>query len=131
MEQLIDIETFAQQRNVATRTVRRWLDAGRIAGAVKPAGKWLLPADAIVAEPLPGTVATRDSSPAVNDMASVTVPAILAPLPVMLPLDVASRVLGVSEYTLRRNADYFELQRLGAHGSYVMPKRRVRELEGA
>lgn len=128
---MISIDQFAADRGVATRTVRRWLDGGQLQGAVKVAGKWAIPADAERHEPLAGVVATTATTGGhVRDMANVTVPAILAPLPVMVPLDMAARVLGVSEYTLRRNADYFELQRLGAHGAYVMPKARIRALEG-
>lgn len=134
-EPMISIDAFAERHNVATRTVRRWLDAGRIPGAVKVAGKWSLPADAIVSDPLPGVMDTvKDTAPAggavARSAASLTVPGVLAPLPVMVPLDTASRVLGVSEYTMRRHADYFELQRMGERGAYVMPKARIRELEG-
>ncbi|QGJ97480.1 DNA binding protein [Microbacterium phage Azizam] len=130
---MISIDAFAAQRKVATRTVRRWLDAGRITGATKVAGKWLLPADAIVAEPLPGVMDTvKDTSApvALHGAAELTVAGVLAPLPVMVPISTAAHVLGVSEYTMRRNADYFELQRMGENGSYVMPKARIRELEG-
>ncbi|WZB38970.1 helix-turn-helix DNA binding protein [Microbacterium phage Ekko14] len=132
---MISIDAFAAQRKVATRTVRRWLDAGRIPGATKVAGKWLLPADAIVQDALPGVMDTVKDAPVSIDRrqhagSELTVAGVLAPLPVMVPLDTAARVLGVSEYTMRRNADYFQLQRLGAHGSYVMPKSRIRELEG-
>ncbi|QCS26967.1 helix-turn-helix DNA binding domain protein [Microbacterium phage TimoTea] len=130
---MISIDAFAAQRKVATRTVRRWLDAGRVPGAVKVGNKWSLPADAIVQDALPGVMDTvKDTSApvALRAGAELTVAGVLAPLPVMVPLDTAARVLGVSEYALRRNADYFQLQRLGARGSYVMPKSRIRELEG-
>ncbi|AXC36016.2 helix-turn-helix DNA binding domain protein [Microbacterium phage Loca] len=132
---MISIDAFAAQRKVATRTVRRWLDAGRVPGAVKVAGKWSLPADAIVQDALPGVMDTVKDTPVSIDRrqhagSELTVPGVLAPLPVMVPLDTAARVLGVSEYTMRRNADYFELQRMGENGSYVMPKARIRELEG-
>lgn len=129
---MISIDAFAEQHAVATRTVRRWLDNGRIPGAVKVAGKWSLPADAIVSDTLPGVMDTvKDSSSSTSRAAAqLTVPAVLAPLPVMVPLDRAAAVLGVTEYTLRKNAGYFELQRLGAHGAYVMPKSRIRQLEG-
>lgn len=128
---MLSIDTFAEQRHVTTRTVRRWLDAERIPGAVKLGGKWSLPADAVVSEPAPGAVvATRSESGHVPDMSGVTVSSVLAPLPVMVPIDVAARVLGLTEYAVRGAAEYFQLQRLGAHGSYVMPKARIRELEG-
>ncbi|QKY80433.1 DNA binding protein [Microbacterium phage PoRanda] len=129
---MISIDAFAAQRKVATRTVRRWLDAGRVPGAVKVGNKWSLPADAIVQDALPGVMDTvKDTAPvALRAAAELTVPTVLAPLPVMVPIATAAQVLGVSEYTMRRNADYFELQRMGEHGSYVMPKARIRELEG-
>ena len=132
---MISIDAFAQQRGVATRTVRRWLDAGRIGGAVKVGNRWSLPADAAVQDaPASSTSAGSElqlaSSGHGHDMSGVTVAGVIAQLPVMLTLDVASRVLGVSEYALRKKAGYFELQRLGAHGAYVMPKARVRELDG-
>jgi hypothetical protein len=136
MTMMISIDEFAARHNVATRTVRRWLDADRIPGAVKVAGKWSLPADAAVQDPAaaaaPTSLATVTSGH-VKDMATVqqpTVAGMLAQLPAMLPLDVAARVLGISEYAIRRNAEYFQLLRAGAHGSYVMPKARVRELDG-
>jgi hypothetical protein len=134
---MVSIDAFAEQHSVSTRTVRRWLADGRIAGALQVGNKWALPADAIVSETLPGVMDTvKDtSSPAgavarAQQPAQLTVAGILAPLPVMIPLDVAARVLGISEYAIRQHADYFELQRMGEHGSYVMPKRRLRELEG-
>lgn len=128
----LSIDAFAARHGVATRTVRRWLDAGRIPGATMIAGKWALPADAVVQQPQQPAggreIATVGHG---QDMSrQLTVPAVLAQLPVMVPLDVAARVLGISEYALRRHAEYFELQRLGARGAYVMPKSRIRELEG-
>lgn len=132
---MLSIDAFAAQHNVATRTVRRWLDADRIPGAVKVAGKWLLPADAAVQDPAaaaaPTSLAVQPGH--VKDMATVqplTVAGMLASVPALLPLDVAARVLGISEYAIRRNAEYFQLLRAGAHGSYVMPKARVLELDG-
>lgn len=134
---MISIDDFAAARGISTRTVRRWLDSDRIPGAVMVGGKWALPADAAVQQSQPAAAGSavetaghvRDTSHR-GQAVQLTVQSVLAPLPVMLPLDVAARVLGVSEYALRRNAEYFQLQRLGAHGSYVMPKARVRELEG-
>lgn len=131
---MVSIDAFAAQHGVATRTVRRWLDAEQIAGAVKVAGKWMIPADAVVQQKQPASeIVTADHG---HDMSAsargrqLTVPAVLGMLPVMVPLDRAAAVLGVTEYTLRRHADYFELQRLGAHGAYVMPKARIRQLDG-
>ncbi|MFF0912008.1 hypothetical protein ACFWZW_15080, partial [Microbacterium enclense] len=115
-------------RKVATRTVRRWLDAGRIPGAVKVDGKWSLPAAAIVQDPLSGVMETV--RPGAGKPDTLTVPGLLASMPVMVPLAQAALILGVSEYTLRQNAGYFELQRMGDHGAYVMPKFRIRQLEG-
>lgn len=135
---MISIDDFAEQRQASTRTVRRWLAAGKIPGAVQIGGKWSLPADAIVQDTLPGVMDTaRDAGRAVAVQqrghvtdTSMTVNAVLAPLPVMVTLDVAARVLGISEYAIRANADYFELVRMGERGAYVMPKARIRELEG-
>lgn len=135
---MISIDQFAELHNASTRTVRRWLSDGRIPGAVMVGNKWSLPAEAIVQDTLPGVMdVARDSGRSVavqqrghgNDT-SMTVAGILAPLPVMVTLDVASRVLGISEYAIRQHAEYFELQRMGERGAYVMPKARIRELEG-
>lgn len=134
---MISIDQFAELHKASTRTVRRWLADGRIPGAVMDGKKWMLPAEAIVQDTLPGVMVARDSGRDVavqqrghgNDT-SMTVAGVLAPLPVMVTLDVASRVLGISEYAIRQHAEYFELQRMGERGAYVMPKARIRELEG-
>lgn len=127
---LVGIEEYAMRNGVSTRTVRRWLDGGRIPGAVMIGGKWALPLGAPVQDAAPtsgGTVATA-STP--GSGRALTVAAVLAPLPVMVPLETAARVLGVTEYAVRRNAEYFQLVRMGDRGAYVMPKCRLRELEG-
>ena len=130
METMLSIDQFAAQHGVTTRTVRRWLDDERIAGAVKVGNRWSLPADAVVAERPAGEIVTAGHVTDMSTRGGVTVARVIEQLPVMLPLDVAARVLGVTEYALRRHAEYFQLQRLGARGSYVMPKARVRELDG-
>lgn len=131
---MLSIDEFAEARKASTRTVRRWLSDGRIPGAVMVGNKWSIPAAAIVQDTLPGIMtSTRDVAVPerghVRDT-SMTVAAVLASLPVMVPLDVAHNVLGVSEYAMRQNADYFGLVRMGERGAYVMPKARIRELEG-
>jgi hypothetical protein len=122
---MLTLDAFAAAHDVATRTVRRWLDAERIPGAEKVAGQWSIPADAVVDRSTPGTTVARTSS-----TPALTIGSVLDSLPVFVPLDRASQLLGISEHALRTHADYFELQRFGAQGSYVMPKGRIRQLDG-
>lgn len=139
LEALVSIDTFASAHGVATRTVRRWLEAERIPGARMIGKRWALPLDAVVQDAAPGS-AVATAPPAAAAAAAplgsgrvgqaLTVAAVLAPLPVMVPLDTAARVLGVTEYALRRNAEYFQLVRMGDRGAYVMPKARIRQLDG-
>lgn len=128
---MVGLDEFAATHNVATRTVRRWLDADRIPGAVKVSGKWSIPAAAVVQD-TPGatvaTVATGKSGPA---RGLPTVADILATQPVFVPLEVAAPLLGLSEYVMRKHPDYFGLVRFGPKSSYVMPKARIRDLDGA
>jgi hypothetical protein len=141
---LVSIDDFAATRKVSTKTVRRWLADGRIQGATKLGNKWSLPANAVVQDTLPGVMSAPDVHPWAPSQQPVsrevvtyqappappTVADVLAAAPVMVPLETAARVLGVSEYALRRNAEFFQLERMGDHGAYVMPKARIRQLEG-
>lgn len=138
MDTFVSIDAYAAGQGVSTRTVRRWLDAGRISGAVKVSGAWSIPANARPVEPIAGVMDTVKPAAPVHPWAPprtaaapVTVASELASIPVMVPVDTAARILGISERAVRRNPEYFHLVRLGGQGgAYVMPKARIRELEG-
>ena len=128
---MVDQETFAAIHDVDVRTVRRWLAADRISGAVKLGGRWNIPRDAAVRED-PG----QDMRVLVHDWAAsrtarVTVAAVLDTLPVLVPLDTAAELLGTTVHAMRGNPDYFHLCRLGPRGRYAMPKYRIRQLDGS
>jgi hypothetical protein len=124
---LLGLDDYAARHEISARTARRYLDAGLIPGARKVHGRWAIPADAVRQTPTTSAVAATRPAAA---PAALTVGTVLATLPVFLPLETASHLLGVSVYAMKADPDYFHLVRKGERGAYVMPKFRIRELNG-
>lgn len=127
-ETLLDLDGYAARQGVSTRTIRRWLDAGEIPGAVKIAGKWAIPADAIRQVAQDALVPTSPSRAPARQPATVVT--VLDTQPVFLDLETASQLLGITVHALKAHPDYFALVRYGHRGAWVMPKYRVHQLNG-
>ncbi|WP_332065028.1 hypothetical protein [Agromyces sp. CCNWLW203] len=126
--QMLTLEGYIAHSGKTERTVRRWLADDELPGAKKrPDGAWMIPADAV------RTIghAGRDVVSIGGD-SQVTAPVSLTSLldeqPALLPLDVAARLLGTSEYSIKSNRDMFDVRRIGR--GLVVPQRVVRELAG-
>lgn len=125
---LITITAYATAISKSRKTVTRMIDDGRLPGARKVDGVWLIPADA---EPL--------DAPSTNAVATIdhrqpepmpTLLEILEQKPVYLTLEEAAGLLGIPEGALRRNREYFSVEPFGPHGSLVVPQSTIRALRG-
>jgi hypothetical protein len=124
---MLDLDAYAAKHFISTRTVRRYLDADEIPGAQKVGGKWAIPADAVR---VTRTTTVAKATPAAATPPPATVTTILDAQPVFLDLDTAARLLGVTVHAVKSDPDYFHLVRKGHRGAWVMPKYRMRQLEG-
>jgi hypothetical protein len=116
---------WCEREDVSRRTLTRLLSDGALPGAVKIEGNWKIPTTTTKPAPTVHTdVATRTTPK------PPTVTELLDRSTVMIPLDRAAALLGVSEYTIRSHASYFEALPLGAHGSLVIPAGVIRRLAG-
>jgi len=132
---LVSVAEYARRVGKSERTIRNWLYADEIPGAIADdRGVWSIPVDA-VRNPRPLDVvkaekATKAGAPVAP--ARVGVEAILASLPGMVDLDTAARLLGCTVGHLLRNRDRFEIERGGgANGQgFLVPQRVIRRIFG-
>lgn len=140
VHQMVTIERYAEEHNVAVRTVRRYLEQGKIDGVDKQGGRWLIP---LHAEPRLGgpgkpkpsgtdVAARAQGSTAVAPPDALfempTMRQALAKFPVMVPLDKATHIVGISERMMIEHKDFYHLQKHGR--GWQMPKYRILELNG-
>jgi hypothetical protein len=136
---------YAEQAGVQTRTVERWLAAGELPAASKVNGRWHIPSDAARTIKLNGNSHTptpdmssdmsSDMSPTRRGDVGVSVQVVtladaLDKLPALLSLEQASRLLGIPETAIRRNAEKLSAVPWGPRGTLVIPARVVRQLAG-
>jgi hypothetical protein len=134
---MLGVKDYAARHNAGERTVRTWLADGRLHGARKLNGVWMIPADERPADPLQAYAGDEIAVQLLGEHAVQHVPHVpaglvaeLAEAPVFLPLELAAHLLGISEHAIRRHRDYFELVPFGPNGSLVMPARVVRTVAG-
>ena len=137
---MLTVKGFAERRGVDERSVQRWLKAGRLVGAVHLDTGWLIPD-----QPRPGRKAPAEPA-AYQDTAEqgalvVRAPAQLAKPPgslaealaiatAFLTLEEAAQLLGIPVSGIRRNAERFEVERVGPRGAAMVPARVVRHVAG-
>jgi hypothetical protein len=128
---------YAEHVRVQTRTVERWLAAGELPAASKVNGRWHIPADATrqiklngSSHPPPTDIAPTSRSDVGVSGQAVTLAEALDKLPALLPLEQASRLLGIPERAIRRNAEKLGARPWGPRGTLVVPARVIRELAG-
>jgi len=137
---------YAEHRNTTERTVRRWLKDGWLPGATQyPDGRWDIPRDAIEQKPLFPVATTapangQAASPDVSGVVSVarqgdtaqglSLAQALDQHPALLSLEQASRLLGIPESAIRRQAEELGALPWGPRGTLVVPARVVRALAG-
>lgn len=138
------ISEYAKAQKVATRTVERWLAAGRLPEAVKVNDAWLIPSEATPnGQQLRAERAERAAAAPASNLPAVQTPAALAglppgasladalaSLPAFLPLEVAALLLGIPETSVRRHAEDLGAVPYGPRGRLVVPARTVREQAG-
>lgn len=111
---LLPVADFATRAGLSVRQVQRYLADGRLPGATKVGGKWLIPADA---QPVEAT--SYDVVPAYpRDLVSYDV-APTSPLGVLLALEDAAAALGTTVGGVRRMAadGHLVVGRYGPRGS--------------
>lgn len=126
--------------------MRRNVTSGRYVGATRDAKtqKWLIPADSldrfhdithvdaeVFTEPATDAVETWGGAPAPVPASTHPITAALGG-PVMLSVQDAAGVLGISEYAVREAVRRGELRAYpwGAHGALVVPLAEIRRLAG-
>lgn len=153
---MLTLQQYAKHVDVHPRTVKRWLAGEQLRGARQDPldGHWLIPA---TAKPEPknstpgGTLVVQESgarpvahvrdiphaAPAtqqvtygqlrvddVEEFPSWTV------LPTMLPLHIAAALIGVSEYAIKSNQDFYGAVKHGKRGALLVPLATVKSLRG-
>jgi hypothetical protein len=155
-QRLATATEYADRHGKSHRTVKRWIQEGRFAGVASqdPSGRWLLPLDAMPGDPAPepapqsehfplgvayspaGTeVMTTPPAPGSSALTYATAPAApaldeLRVSTAYVDVPTAARLLGIPESAVRRNADRFDGERLGAHGALVIPAATIRKVAG-
>lgn len=126
----LTVPAYAVSMGATVRTVRRWLADGALPGAHKDAeGTWMIPSSVQPERTGRGRlVALEQKAVASPDTSPVTLTGMLDEQPAFLTVEVAARLLGVSEYTVRARRDLFGTQRVGR--ALMVPQRTVRELAG-
>jgi len=125
--------TYAQHVGASERSVRRWLAEGELPAARQVAGRWEIPADAVRVQRLDGRAlegALRTSGELVEVPTTTSLVGALQVLPVMLDVETAAQLLGVSAYAVRQHADELGGRRWGPNGALVIPQSALRELAG-
>lgn len=135
-DMMLTPQQWADAHGVVIRTVRRYLDAGRLVGAVQgDDGRWMIPATATPTDAGPSTTiatARPGGAPAASSRpaAAPSLAAMLDGQPAYLDLETAGRLLGVSTGTIRRHRDRFGAEPFGPNGSLVVPASTVRHVAG-
>jgi hypothetical protein len=135
VDSMLGVKQYAEHVGAGERTVRTWLADGRLPGARKLNGTWMIPADERPVEAQPGgIVPAAPWQDIVQHMpqpdAAPTPLGELDAAPVFLPLEQAARILGVSVTAIRNNRSTFGVVPFGARGSLVVPQAIVRQLAG-
>lgn len=135
VDSMLGVKQYAEHVGAGERTVRTWLADGRLPGARKLNGVWMIPADERPTDAAPA--AELVAMPHMPQVASVELAGgpgrlelELAEAPAFLELDAAARMLGIPVSAIRRQRAYFELVPFGERGRLVMPARVVRTVAG-
>jgi hypothetical protein len=125
---------YAEHVGASERSVRRWLADDELPAARQVGGRWEIPADAVRVQRLDERAALepvqRSSGVSVEVRASTSLAGALEVLPVMLDVETAAQLLGVSPYAVRQHADELGGRRWGPNGALVIPQSALRALAG-
>lgn len=106
LHEVVTTAQFADHHGVDVRTVKRWLQAGRIPAAMQDSrGRWRIPVDAAVTMPPPkpkGTAVTRPADAPVSP---------IGPLGALIPIKV---------YADAMNTEVGRIKRMGRDGVLVV-----------
>lgn len=132
----LSVERYAETHGVSIRSVRRWLSAGELPGAVKTGDVWMIPANAQRVRGA-GSAVEHVAQPASAAQTAVQQPAgglslagQLDALTAYLTLEDAGRLLGISAYAIRQNRQAFGVVPYGPNGALLVPQAVVRQVAG-
>lgn len=129
--ELLSIDQYADRHNISRRTIMRRLATPEgIPGAIKQGKQWSIPADAPMPGTGHGTVARTDRPAAAPVPSAPSLTAILDGSTAYLSIEDAARLMGLTEYAVRSNREFFEGQPFGPAGSIVIPQSTVRRIAG-
>lgn len=122
------VAEYAKARRITDRTVKRWLAAGELPGAQKDEqGRWLIPADADRTEASGQLVALEQTRQLVEQLPA---PRSLDELPSFLSIELAARILDISQHAITTHRDYFGVVPFGPNGSLVVPLATIKKIRG-
>lgn len=149
---MLTLQQYAEAKEVDQRTVKRWLSAGELPGAIKDedSGKWSIPADArrtkghgLRATPVPDRATAEVTELVVHrhltpsgvvpfDGAPTPTPLLdrLQDLPAYLTVAQAAEFLGVPRAQIAAHPETFDAVPVGVAGSLRVPQATVRRIAG-
>lgn len=131
VDSMLGVKQYAEHVGAGERTVRTWLADGKLTGARKLNGVWMIPADDRPVESASaGELATLPQAVRHLPQVPAGLGAELAGAPAFLELELAAHLLGIPVSAVRRHREYFELVPFGERGRLVMPAARVRTIAG-
>lgn len=140
---LVTAQVWADAHGVALRSVRRYLQNGKLPGAVMDGGRWMIPLDAEPEHKAPQTTMDRPERPSqevarpqARQAAAMTLEGELAGQTAYLSLDTAARLMGIPADVLVRQREEFGTVRYGdldpstRRRAWVVPASTVRTVAG-
>ena len=142
---LVTAEQWATAHGVALRSVRRYLQKGKLPTAVMEGGRWMIPLDAevehqaaqgTVVRQAPAAAPATTQAPRARATATMTLEGELGGQTAYLDLETASRLLGIPADVVVRHREEFGTVRYGdldpstRRRAWVVPASTVRAIAG-
>lgn len=140
---LVTADQWATAHGVALRSVRRYLQNGKLPGAVMEGNRWMIPLDAEPVHKAPQTTLERQEAPSqavarpqARQAATMTLEGELSTQTAYLDLNTAARLLGIPADVLVRQREEFGTVRYGdldpstRRRAWVVPASTVRTVAG-
>jgi excisionase family DNA binding protein len=130
-------EEYAAHVGASDRTVRRWLDAGKLPAARKVGRAYMIPADSLpLAQRTPDVSANRPVSairtPDTGQVTAASGVQVGGPVPILLAVDHVAALFGITTHAVVAMIHAGELAgyRRGPNGAWRVPMAEVRRLAG-
>lgn len=141
---MLPVKEYAAHVGISDRSVKRYLADDEIPGAMMVDGKWMIPVESRRQKRLEGTagpaVATSGIVARIGGGGEIATLKELTTQPTLkdfldhetayLPLEVAARLLGITEYAIRKHPEEYGVVPRGDHGGAVVPQSTIRRIAG-